>query len=116
MCTTWGVKSGKAYLRDVFRRKLLFPALKKAVQAQAELHDATVVLIEDMSSGSSLIQQLRADGFSKVRAAPSLEGNKIMRLNGQTPMIEGGVRSISKNSRLARDLPKRAAVISKLEL
>jgi predicted phage terminase large subunit-like protein len=43
-----------------------------------------------MSSGSSLIQQLRADGLSKVRAAPSLEGSKIMRLNGQTPMIEGG--------------------------
>jgi predicted phage terminase large subunit-like protein len=90
VCTTWGVKSGKAYLLDVFRRKLAFPALKKAIEAHAELHDATVVLIEDMSSGSQLIQQLRADGFSKVQAAPSLDGNKIMRLNGQTPMIEGG--------------------------
>jgi predicted phage terminase large subunit-like protein len=47
-------------------------------------------LIEDKSSGSSLIQQLRAEGISKVRAAPTLDGNKIMRLNGQTPIIEGG--------------------------
>ena len=60
------------------------------MQSLAALHEATVVLIEDKSSGSSLIQQLRAEGFSMVRAAPSLEGNKIMRLNGQTPMIEGG--------------------------
>ena len=90
VCTTWGVKDGKAYLLDVFRKKLLFPELKRSVQSLAELHDATVVLIEDMSSGSSLIQQLRAEGLSKVRAAPSLDGNKIMRLNGQTPMIEGG--------------------------
>ena len=90
VCTTWGVKGRKAYLLDVFRRRLLFPDLKRFVQSLAKLHEATVVLIEDMSSGSSLIQQLRAEGFSKVRAAPSLEGNKQMRLNGQTPMIEGG--------------------------
>ncbi len=64
--------------------------MKKAVGSQAELHDATIVLVEDKSSGSSLIQQLRADGFSIVRPSPALEGNKIMRLNGQTPMIEGG--------------------------
>ncbi|MGE3987446.1 phage terminase large subunit [Pseudorhodoplanes sp.] len=90
VCTTWGVTGRKAYLLDVFRRKLLFPDLKRSIEAHAELHDATVVLIEDKSSGSSLIQQLRAEGLSKVRAAPSLDGNKVMRLNGQTPMIEGG--------------------------
>lgn len=90
VCTTWGIQSGKAYLLDVFRRKLAFPALKKSVEDQAKLHDATVVLIEYMSSGAQLIQQLHFDGFSKATPAPSLEGNKIMRLNGQTPMIEGG--------------------------
>lgn len=90
VCTTWGVKDRKAYLLDVFRRKLLFPDLKRSIETHAELHNATVVLIEDKSSGSSLIQQLRAEGLSKVRAAPTLDGNKIMRLNGQTPMIEGG--------------------------
>jgi predicted phage terminase large subunit-like protein len=89
-CTTWGIKDRKAYLLDVFRDQLSFPRLKKAIETQAALHQATIVLIEDKSSGSSLIQQLRADGFSIVRPAPKLEGNKIMRLIGQTPMIEGG--------------------------
>ena len=89
VCTTWGIKDRKAYLLDVFRRKLSFPDLKRAVASQADLHEATVVLIEDRSSGSSLIQQLKADGLSKVQAAPSLDGDKNMRLFGQTPMIEG---------------------------
>jgi phage terminase large subunit-like protein len=60
------------------------------VASQADLHEATVVLIEDRSSGSSLIQQLRADGLSKVQAAPAMDGDKIMRLHGQALMIEGG--------------------------
>jgi len=78
------------YLLDVFRKRLLFPDLKKSVHNLAEQHNATVVLIEDMSSGASLIQQLRAEGFSKVQASPVLDGNKTMRLYGQTPMIESG--------------------------
>ena len=90
VCTTWGVKDKKAYLLDVFRKRLSFPDLKKSVESQAERHHATVVLIEDMSSGSSLIQQLRSEGLSKVQAAPSLDGNKIMRLYGQTSVIESG--------------------------
>jgi predicted phage terminase large subunit-like protein len=90
VCTTWGIKDDKTYLLDVFRKRLLFPDLKKSVQNLAERHNATVVLIEDKSSGSSLIQQLRAEGLSKVQATPSLEGNKTMRLYGQTSMIESG--------------------------
>lgn len=90
VCTTWGVKDRKAYLLHVFRRKLESPDLKRSVLSLAENHSANVVLVEDMSSGSSLIQQLRAENFSSVQAAPTLEGNKIMRLHAQTPTIEGG--------------------------
>jgi hypothetical protein len=35
VCTTWGIKGRKAYLIDVFRRKLLFPALKRAIETHA---------------------------------------------------------------------------------
>jgi predicted phage terminase large subunit-like protein len=90
VCTTWGIRDKKAYLLDVFRRRLSFPDVKKYVERLADLHNATVVLIEDKSSGSSLIQQLRSESLSKVQASPALEGNKIMRLHGQTPRIEGG--------------------------
>jgi predicted phage terminase large subunit-like protein len=78
------------YLLDVFRRKLNFPELKRFVRELASLYRADVVLIEDKASGTSLIQELRADFFSKAQAAPALDGDKIMRLRGQTAKIEGG--------------------------
>jgi predicted phage terminase large subunit-like protein len=90
VCTTWGIKDRKAYLLHVFRKKLEFPDLKKAVLTLANVHNATVVLVEDKASGSSLIQQLRADGFSRVHAAPALEGDKQTRLRAQTAKIENG--------------------------
>jgi predicted phage terminase large subunit-like protein len=90
VCTTWGLKDNHLYLLNVFRRKLNFPELKRAVRDQDDLHHADVVLIEDRASGTSLIQELRADYFSKVQAAPSIEGDKIMRLHAQTAKIEGG--------------------------
>jgi predicted phage terminase large subunit-like protein len=90
VCTTWGMKDKRMYLIDVFRRKLNFPELKRFVRELATLHHADVVLIEDKASGTSLIQQLRADFFSKAQAAPALDGDKIMRLRSQTAKIEGG--------------------------
>ena len=94
VCTTWGLKAGPKdrcmYLINVFRRKLNFPELKRSVRELATLYRADVVLIEDKASGTSLIQELRADFFSMVQAAPALEGDKIMRLRGQTAKIEGG--------------------------
>jgi predicted phage terminase large subunit-like protein len=90
VCTTWGLKDQRMYLIDVFRRKLNFPELKRSVRELATLHRAGVVLIEDKASGTSLIQELRADGFWKVQEAPALDGDKLMRLHGQTAKIEGG--------------------------
>jgi predicted phage terminase large subunit-like protein len=90
VCTTWGIKDQHAFLLDVYRRKLDFPGLKRAVKELARLHRATVVLIEDKASGTSLIQELRAEDFSRVQAAPNPDGDKIMRLQSQTAKIEGG--------------------------
>jgi predicted phage terminase large subunit-like protein len=90
VCTTWGLKDRKIYLLDVYRHKLEFPDLKRAVRELATLHNANVVLIEDKASGTSLIQELRSENFSIVQAAPALDGDKVMRLRAQTAKIEGG--------------------------
>jgi predicted phage terminase large subunit-like protein len=90
VCTTWGLKERHLFLLDVYRHKLEFPALKRAVRDLAALHRAKIVLIEDKASGSSLIQELRAEQFSLVRAAPAMDGDKVMRLRAQTAKIEGG--------------------------
>lgn len=90
VCTTWGLKKTHMYLLDVYRRRLNFPELKSAVELLAKLHNATVVLIEDKASGTSLIQQLRAERFTRVREAPKMDGDKIMRLRSQTAKMSGG--------------------------
>ena len=89
VCTTWGIKGKHRYLISVFRKKLEFPDLKRAIVEQAKLHQARVVLIEDRASGTQLIQDLRRDDISGlVRYEP--KGDKLMRMVNQTALIEGG--------------------------
>jgi predicted phage terminase large subunit-like protein len=90
VCTTWGIKNRRLFLINVFRHKMDFPALKRAVLDLAAMHRADIVLVEEKASGISLIQELRAEGFSRVQASPSLDGDKVMRLRAQTAKIEGG--------------------------
>ncbi len=49
-----------------------------------------MVLVEDKASGTSLIQELRAEKFSLVQEAPVVDGDKVMRLHAQTAKIAGG--------------------------
>jgi predicted phage terminase large subunit-like protein len=90
VCTTWGIKDRSLYLLDVFRRKMDFPDLKRAIVELARRYNATVVLIEDQASGTSLLQELRADNFAIAQPAPKREGDKAIRLRAQTAKIEGG--------------------------
>ena len=98
VCTTWGVKGQHLYLLDVYRRKVDFPDLKRAVRELAARHHSDVVLVEDKASGISLIQELRAEGFSLVQEAPAIDGDKIMRLHAQTAKIEGGFVLLPKEA------------------
>jgi predicted phage terminase large subunit-like protein len=89
VCTTWGVKGKDLFLIGLFRRRLEYPALKRAVREQQSLFNANVVLIEDKASGTQLIQELIAEGCHAVtRYEPTTE--KTMRMNAQTAMIENG--------------------------
>jgi len=90
VCTTWGIKDQHLFLLDVFRRRMDFPALKRAVIDLAAVHRADIVLVEDKASGISLIAELRSQNFSIVQEAPSIDGDKVMRLRGQTAKIAGG--------------------------
>src|SRR5215469_8466584 len=88
-CTTWGVKGKELFLLGVLRRRLEYPALKRAVREQQRLFDASVVLIEDKASGTQLIQELIQDGcYGVTRYQPTTD--KIMRMHAQTAMIENG--------------------------
>ena len=95
VCTTWGVRGKDLFLLGLFRRRLEYPALKRAVREQQSLFGANEVLIEDKASGTQLIQELIADGCHCVtRYQPTCD--KIMRLHAQTAIIENGFVHIPK--------------------
>jgi len=89
VCTTWGQKNQNLYLLHVLRQRLEYPELKRAVREQATRFKATIVLIEDKSSGTQLIQELIREGLHAVkRYEPKME--KKMRLHSVTSTIENG--------------------------
>lgn len=64
VCTTWGFhrQQKKWYLLDVFRQRLDYPDLKRAVTRLNAQWNADRVLIEDAGSGKSLWQEFRVSG------------------------------------------------------
>ncbi|MGA7381224.1 MAG: terminase family protein [Terriglobales bacterium] len=61
-CTTWGVKEKHLYLIHVYRKRLGYPDLKRAVGEQAAAFKPNTILIEDRASGTQLIQELISEG------------------------------------------------------
>jgi predicted phage terminase large subunit-like protein len=89
VCTTWGLKRKQLYLLDVYRQRLEFPELKRAIVNWASHFRASNVLIEDKASGTALIQDLIRDGVLGVTSyEPTME--KIMRLHSVLSTIENG--------------------------
>jgi predicted phage terminase large subunit-like protein len=91
VCTTWGVFDRCYYLLAVFRKRLNYPDLKRAVQKQSCELNADIILIEDKASGTQLIQDLQKEGVYGIRAYEPLPGSdKTLRLYAQTAEFESG--------------------------
>lgn len=96
VCTTWGAIDQSYYLLDVFRRRLNYPDLKRAVQEQAcrsygQAKRVDTVLIEDKASGTQLIQDLKVEGVLNVKPyEPPPGSDKLMRFYPQTAEFENG--------------------------
>jgi predicted phage terminase large subunit-like protein len=99
VCTTWGLSNGKFYLLDVFRKRLNYPDLKRAVLEQKRKFGTTHVIIEDKASGTQLIQDLKADGILNVKGIEHLPGtDKTMRLHSKTVCFENGQVLLPKDA------------------
>jgi predicted phage terminase large subunit-like protein len=85
VCTKWLIRKGRYHLLDVFRKRLLYPELKRIIARQSLERSATI-LIEDKVSGSSVAQDLRHDGIGVVRIRP--EANKTYRASIASDQIE----------------------------
>jgi predicted phage terminase large subunit-like protein len=86
----WLVIRNDYFLIDVFRERLVYPDLKRAVIDLARAHCTTEVLIEDTGSGTALIQEFRRDTPAGLPRPIGIkpEGDKEVRLSAQSAKIE----------------------------
>lgn len=90
VCHTWGVTRFGYYLLDEYRDWIDYPTLRTQAQALAERWDANVVLIEDKSNGTALLQELRNDTrVPCVAVEPRTD--KVSRLSNQSTAYEAGL-------------------------
>lgn len=90
VCTTWALSGKRCYLLDVFRERLPFHALEKAVYAQHEKWGADLVIVEKAGSGISLFQNIRGLAGHRWLVNITPEGSKQDRASQQTPKFERG--------------------------
>ncbi|MET4808188.1 phage terminase large subunit [Limibacillus sp. MBR-115] len=88
VCTTWLQRGDYLYLLELWRGRLAFPELCEQVHALKARDNPATLLIEDMGSGQSLIQHLRAKQVAVDAVKP--EGDKMQRLISITPKIQAG--------------------------
>lgn len=103
VCTTWGEKDKHFFLLDVFRRKMEYPELKRSVREQAQLREASIILVEDKVSGTQLIQELKDGGVPGITAYNPQACEKIMRFHAQTDAFENGRVLLPKEAHWLHD-------------
>ncbi len=89
VCVTIGIKNQKAYLIDVFRKRMEFPTLKVEAIRLYRQFKPDRILVEDKSSGTQLIQEMKEVGmYSVVAVKPN--GDKETRLIRHSVKFENG--------------------------
>ncbi len=106
VCLTFVVRNSNQYfLWDVLRQKLEFPALVAAAKSQAQKFKPKAILIEDQTSGTSLIAQLRSDGLQGIIPIKSVK-SKTQRMEGETAKLESGSLLLPESAHWLEDFLK----------
>ena len=74
---------------DIYRDRLEFPSVEKAIYILADRHKADVVVIERVGAGQALFQRLRQAGILNVTSTQPRQ-DKATRMMAETPAIERG--------------------------
>lgn len=98
VCSTWALCGKRYFLLDIFRERLQFPDLERAVYNQREKWSADLVIVESAGSGISLFQNIRTHTrqFWIVKINPS--GSKQHRASQQSPKFERGEVYVPKSA------------------
>ena len=90
VCSTWAVSGKRYFLLDIFRERLEFHALEKAVYALRDKWGADLVIVEKAGSGTSIFQNIRQATQKAWIVTMQPEGSKQHRASQQTPKFERG--------------------------
>jgi len=91
VCTTWRLVGANFYLIDVFRARLSYPDLKRAVVDLYNKYQPCEILIENQSSGIALIEELKREFIYTVTAwKPEGGEDKYQRLAAESIKFEEG--------------------------
>ena len=76
-------------LKEMYRDKLEFPDLQKAMVSQAEKHNPSAIYVEDKASGQSAVQSLRLTTRFPIIPV-GVDSDKRARANAVTGLFEAG--------------------------
>jgi predicted phage terminase large subunit-like protein len=88
VATIWLARGDESYLIDLWRQRVDYPNLKHTMWQLREKYPRATLLIEDKGSGTSLIQELRANNIAVIPINP--EGDKITRCAAISAQFEAG--------------------------
>jgi predicted phage terminase large subunit-like protein len=96
VATVWLGRGDHCFLLDLWRERVDFPDLRRAAFRLREKHPKATLLIEDKGSGTSLIQDLRANNVAVIGINP--EGDKPTRVAKISAQFEAGSVLFPKNA------------------
>jgi predicted phage terminase large subunit-like protein len=102
VCTTWGETENGYELLHVLVQRAEYPELKRIAVSHAEAWAVNALLIEDKSSGQSLIQDLRRETKLPVIAIMPT-GDKVTRASVVSPVVEAGKVRLPKQAQWLSD-------------
>lgn len=95
------------YVIDLFREKVEYPDLKRALAQKYRGSRASAIIVEDKSSGQQIIQEFsRGDRLPIIAAGKDKKGvmpDKVARALVVTPMIQSGLVYLPENASWVAD-------------
>ena len=84
-----GAYNNNVYVLKAWKKWEEFPELIKTLKGIKQTYNIKVIYIESKASGLSIMQQLQRDGLNVAALNPK-DKDKVTRMNGVAPTIEGG--------------------------
>jgi predicted phage terminase large subunit-like protein len=103
VCTTWMEKNGNFFALDRWKNKVEAPDLQRAVVSNFYAHNADLVVVEDKSSGSSLIQYLKRETMLPLLPYDPGQKDKQVRASSATGLVESGRCFLPSSSNWTED-------------